>query len=72
MAFIPNIHALKKISDIHIDSLFISQAGNQIFNCSAESIPDFAEICEAFKRSLDTVIEVAQNLKSMVPEAKSK
>lgn len=72
MGFIPNLQALKRISDIHIDSLFISQAGNQIFNCSAEGLSELAEVCETFKHSLDTLINAAHQLKTMLPQPQSK
>ena len=44
-----NRHALKLISQLHVDSQFSHQCGTQVFNYQGEDSPDYQTRCKEFK-----------------------
>lgn len=63
----PNREALKLLSAINIDSNFVYQNGNQIFNYNSLSPEDFAAKCTAVRAAITDLTSELASLEALIP-----
>jgi hypothetical protein len=67
MALMINTESLKKISNMIIECKLVEQLGVQVFNNLGTTTPEYMELCNALKNSLEKVNIEIELLKLDVP-----